>query len=761
MKLELLAPAGSYEGFEAALNAGADAVYLGGNAFGARAYAANLNSTELLRAVDTAHILGKKLYLTVNTLVKDHEFEALFEFLAPLYEQGLDAVIVQDTGVFSFLRENFPRLPIHASTQMTVTGPEGAALLEREGAKRVIPARELSIEEIRSIHEKTDLEIECFIHGALCYCYSGQCLMSSIIGGRSGNRGRCAQPCRLPYRVSDRNGHYLTRKDGSDAYALNTKDICAVSYLDQMADAGVTSFKIEGRMKTPEYTFGVVSVYRKIMDRVEAGECGIKASKEDLETLEGLFNREGFGKSYLFTHNGPGMMAVHGGTKDGKNKRSDAVYETVRQKMKTARCTRYTDFSFHAEEGKMILEAISGDVSVRVSSDGCEKAVKTPASEESIRKQLCKTGGTCFEAGDIRLDLKGDLFIPVGALNALRREALEALSQKITEEYRRNREENTLAEAFEIPDACSATDSLKPSLSIYGQECYGCDEDHFDITAKKNREQFKKSPYISASCTCLKQIRELIRTRCADLIYVPYGLYKKEGTEKIRELFEGSGIREAVALPYMRGIAADPDSESILRDVLMRGCSILVRNMEDAALLIRMGYAHSIRLDHGVYTMNRFAKRFWQKQGVQADTVPWELNEKELRARDNENSELAVYGRIPLMLSAQCLAATYGRCRHDHSGAFLHDRKGMCFPVSFDCDQCYNIIYNTVPVSLLALAETFSRTGVCGYRFEFTDEDPEEAVRIIHTWKDNSCGGGPVKKEWFPFTRGHSNRGVL
>ena len=284
-EIELLAPAGSYEGFEAAIGAGADAVYVGGAAFGARAYAKNFGEEELLRAIDTAHIHGKKLYLTVNTLLKNRELsEHLYDYLLPYYKEGLDAVIVQDMGVFMAIREMFPGLHLHASTQMTVTGPEGMRFLEEQGASRVVTARELSLDEIRRMHETSPIEIESFIHGALCYSYSGQCLMSSILGGRSGNRGRCAQPCRLPYQTvlcgesKDRTSENRIsakrsqgkRKQGKrnaeEICPLSLKDISTIEILPQILDAGVTSLKIEGRMKQPGYTAGVTSVYRKYLD---------------------------------------------------------------------------------------------------------------------------------------------------------------------------------------------------------------------------------------------------------------------------------------------------------------------------------------------------------------------------------------------------------------------------------------------------------------------------------------------------------------
>ena len=235
-KIEILAPAGSYECFHAAIQAGADAVYAAGARFGARAYADNFSQDELLRAIREAHLHDRRFYLTVNTLLKDEELADLYDYLAPLYACGLDAVIVQDIGVFSFIRQHFPEMDLHASTQMTLTNSLGAKFLEQEGAARIVASRELSLNEIRKIHQDTNLEIECFVHGALCYCYSGQCLFSSIAGGRSGNRGRCAQPCRMAYSVEQNGKVILPQQKG---YILSPKDLCTIEILPKLIEAGV------------------------------------------------------------------------------------------------------------------------------------------------------------------------------------------------------------------------------------------------------------------------------------------------------------------------------------------------------------------------------------------------------------------------------------------------------------------------------------------------------------------------------------------
>ncbi|MBO7709706.1 MAG: U32 family peptidase [Lachnospiraceae bacterium] len=315
---ELLAPGGSFEGICAAVNAGADAVYAAGTMFGARAYADNPEEDMLLKAIDYCHLHGAKLYMTVNTLLKERELEEnLTTFLRPYYEQGVDAVLVQDPGTLCLIRERFPDLPLHASTQMSVQSPDGARLAAALGISRIVPARELTLPEIRQIYEETGMEIECFIHGALCYSYSGQCLMSSLIGGRSGNRGRCAQPCRKRYTLSEGKGRLLS--DPAAPYLLSLKDICALQVLPELIDAGVASFKIEGRMKRAEYAAGVTAVYRKYIDLyMQQGMAGYRVDEADIRILQDLYNRGGFSSGYYHVTHTPKMMVMdrpnHAGT---------------------------------------------------------------------------------------------------------------------------------------------------------------------------------------------------------------------------------------------------------------------------------------------------------------------------------------------------------------------------------------------------------------------------------------------------------------
>ncbi len=314
-RIEILAPAGSYESMRAAMNAGCDAVYIGGGSFGARAYANNLDEDALLRAIEEAHIRNKRLYLTVNTLIKEEELiDRLYRFLEHFYLEGLDAVIVQDPGVMHFIHRNFPELPIHASTQTTITMGQGANLLKNLGVTRLVTARELSLQEIKAIKESTDLELETFVHGALCYCYSGQCLMSSILGGRSGNRGRCAQPCRMPYQFYSGDNRMSSDQE---KYLLSPKDIQTIGLIPDLVEAGIDSFKIEGRMKRPEYSAGVAAIYRKCTDLYL--EYGAKRYQDylkspdyqrDLMELMDLYNRGGFSEGYGRNYHGKQMMSL-------------------------------------------------------------------------------------------------------------------------------------------------------------------------------------------------------------------------------------------------------------------------------------------------------------------------------------------------------------------------------------------------------------------------------------------------------------------
>jgi len=428
--MELLAPAGSYESLVAAVNAGADAVYMGGTRFGARAYADNPETDRFIDGIKYAHRYKVKVYMTVNTLFKPSEISELKEYIRPYYEAGVDGIIVQDLGAVQVLRENYPDLKFHASTQMTVANVYSAKLLKELGLTRVVPARELSLAEIKKIKD-TGIEVETFVHGALCYCYSGQCLMSSLIGGRSGNRGRCAQPCRLEYTVPN--------KGYKDPFTLlSLKDLCSIRLLPQLAKAGIDSLKIEGRMKSPRYTAGVTAVWRKYIDLLEnVGEEGFKVSPEDIKMLSDIYDRGGTTDGYYFEHNGPDMMAWED-RKDrfGQNEELYAYLDETY--VNTIRKIPIKGVVTIRQDRSIQLSAIaSGYKPCAIKADRPDKAVNRALTEADILKQLTKTGGTMFEWEELTVDTDGDSFVPMGALNEMRRTVLGALQEEIDHECMR------------------------------------------------------------------------------------------------------------------------------------------------------------------------------------------------------------------------------------------------------------------------------------------------------------------------------------
>ena len=414
--VELLSPAGTYECFKAAISAGADAVYAGLKNFGARAFAGNLSEEEFVEAIDQAHLFGKRVYLTLNILIKDREFPDVESSLSPLYEAGLDGVILQDLGLVSFIRENYPGLDIHISTQAVATGYYSACFFKELGAKRVVAARELSLDEIKRMKE-AGIEVECFIHGAMCYSCSGLCLMSSFLGGRSGNRGRCAGPCRQPVKV-----------DGKEGYYLSMKDMCLYDHLESLISAGVDSLKIEGRMKNKEYVYFVTKIYRDRIDSILKGDK--EETPEDPEELLKVYSRGESTDSYLTGDKMSLMVTV----KKGNYKREIPSVSPDLDGPK-----RKADLRAEFYKGKeAVLTLSSGEASVRVTGAPVEKAEKRGTTYEEVLKQLMKTGGSGFYFEEPEIVMDDDIFLPVSGINELRRRGLKALKEEILREYRRS-----------------------------------------------------------------------------------------------------------------------------------------------------------------------------------------------------------------------------------------------------------------------------------------------------------------------------------
>lgn len=763
-RVELLAPCGSYESFLAAVNAGADAVYLGGRQFGARAYAENFSEEELTRAVRQAHFLGVKVYLTVNTLVKEREFPALYNYMGPLYEAGLDGVIVQDMGALCFLRQNFPGLKLHASTQMTITGSYGAAYLKALGCERIVPARELSLAEIKEIKRKVPVEIEVFIHGAMCYCYSGQCLMSSMIGGRSGNRGRCAGPCRLPYRVS-----------GKERYYLSLKDMNTLEHIPELIEADVDAFKIEGRMKKPEYVAGAVSVYRKYIDKYyeyydhAALQPAIRTfpiEEKDRKLLSDLYIRTETGMGYYEKRNGKDMLTLR---KPGYNEADPALLAMLRERYVRelpkrririfARCRAgeplYGEVRFTDDRAKKNL---SGDrnagIEVRLSTEGgfVEKAQRRAAGEEEIREQLVKTGGTPFAVEECIVETGENTFVPVSRINALRRELL----QKIYVYYGARdaeRMKNTAGADDRGRDGGTRTGRETGSSVETGSAGNDARKGYTLTAVVQTKEQFEAVYSVMAQGDGRRA--EKLSKRKIELLKAG-----DETAELMQEylivdadlLLEDSGIQEMISVGKIRwgikcpAILRKSDEEYLqnLRSLIERRTPDMIycATIDMLAWLKSISYTGKIAGEASLYAWNAEALSFWSGE-LDRISIPLELDSKEIRELcsaalnvDIDKLEVLVYGRTPFMVSANCIKLSTGNCDKNRKRyAELTDRLGNVFPVYTNCRHCYNILYNCRPTSYAEDMWMLMEDGIKAFRVEFTTERGEEALRVLQTFR--------------------------
>lgn len=762
-KVELLAPAGNSEGFYGAIHAGADAVYLGGAKFGARAYADNFTEEELVHCIRYAHIWGRKVYLTVNTLVKDSEWEELYEAIHPYYEAGLDGVIVQDIGVLLYIREQFPQLELHASTQMTLTGAYGAAYIKTLGVNRIVPARELSLSEIRHIKDETGLEIEAFIHGAMCYCYSGQCLFSSVLGGRSGNRGRCAQPCRLPYFVEDEDTNVrnagISSDNGTEYYPLSLKDMCTITKLPELIEAGIDSFKIEGRMKKPEYAAGVTAIYRKYIDQYYTHPGKMPAiTAEDMAALSKLYIRSELQDGYYHKQNGADMVTLKSPAYSGSD---EALLKNIRsqylEKKPFISIGIYADFRL-GEVAQVTL--ICREFSVTVTGDPVQRANNHPITEENIKKQLSKLGDTVFTSGEIWVTLDSDAFYPLKALNELRRRAVESLEDKIIHSYglsvgRKMNRANDESLSFDKPLSCD-----RP---LSGGKPLSCD-----------KEEGSGLPALNISLSTVVQceaLYELLRTgRIPARIYLNSDLAVGPDAIKVKQMISEYArfLEVFLALPpilrmqdedYLKQVLAVAKTEAI------SGC--MIRSLEGYAYLKAHGFQKKITADTGFYIWNQQTLRYWQDK-LDTFSIPYELNAKEqstlLQNRDKTQmkAEKVIYGYIPMMLTANCILKTMGKCRHHQyteTFAYLTDRYKKRFPVKADCGHCMNIIYNTVPLSLHKTCKKWEKSTT--FRLDFTMESKSEMKEIMTFFYDlifnDKKEASPPYKE---YTTAHEKRGV-
>lgn len=725
MNVELLAPAGSYQTVTAAIKAGADAVYMGGTKFGARAYAENGDEDTIIKAIKYVHLHGKALYLTVNTLLKNKELEEeLYNYLLPYYRAGLDAVIVQDVGVLSFIKKYFPDLPIHASTQMTITGEKSAKLLEEMGCTRIVTARELSLEEIAGIRKETSIEIESFVHGALCYCYSGQCLMSSILGGRSGNRGRCAQPCRLPYQVYD--GKRLVNSE-KNQYALSPKDMCTIDILPQIIEAGVFSLKIEGRMKKPEYTAGVVKIYRKYIDLYQKDPASYRIEEKDRQELFDLYNRDGFHTGYYKDHNGPYMMAVKNlKVSDKQKKRNDQLFEQIHKGYVENENPVFIDGILELEKGKPAKLRIGG---LLFEGTVAEEAKKQPLDQERVKKQIKKTGNTPFVFKDLKVRMDPDVFMPMQALNELRRTALESLEEAIVSTHYRDSEQR-----------------------------------YQRISQKKNKNQ-RKPEFFSVSVETKEQLESAIGSPYVRRIYAALAIFEKKHFEtEIRTYIKqgkATGKEVYLALPYIVREEKNIFWKEYLQSLVCDGLDgYLIRNLESLYFLKEKNLLSYAIADANLYTYNYQAQDFYHTLGIIEDTVPYELNGGELLHRGNGHSEMVIYGYQPLMVSAQCVRKNFVKCDKKSETMILQDRYRKKFMVQCNCEECYNVIYNSLPLGILKESAQIMDMNLKGLRLCFTRETKREMESITEEFYHVYMEGKTTCFSGDRFTKGHLKRGV-
>lgn len=770
-RIEVLAPAGSYESFIAAVNAGADAVYLGGNMYGARAYADNFNEEALINAIEYAHIYDVKVYLTINTLFREEEIDNLYDYIKPLYEAGLDAVIVQDLGVLKYIRSNFPLIDVHASTQMSTTGKYGASILKDMGVRRIVTAREISLEEIKDISNNVDVEIESFVHGAMCYSYSGQCLLSSFIGGRSGNRGRCAQACRLPYEV-----------ENSKLYYMSLKDMCTLYILPDIIDAGVFSLKIEGRMKSPQYTAYVTHIYKKYADMyLRNGREGYKVEESDVNNLMELYNRGNFCDGYYRCRNSRDMFAFerpnHQGvligkvikrtgnealvkllkevnpkdvldvydkydytlkehkkpgdtillklSKESRLKVSDKVYRMRNDKLlewisnkfvNSNRKLMLTGYFVANISQKAYFTVCYEDDSISVETDEVVMPAESrPVTVEDVKKQLNKTGNSNYGFSQLEVYIDDGAFISMKALNECRRKALEEFGRLRIEKYKRNLE-------CRISDKYSGNNYNGPISVNILLEKMQCPQEVLE------NDKVKRI-YI-----------ESFAINSADEYHSFYEYVKKYD----KELY--------IAMPYVFRDKSKALFLSNLRDLNTDG--YLVRNLEEYGFLKEHCVDFGVVFDYNVYQYNSFAKDVLVNDMQGEVTCSVELNSKQLEESLASGNELIVYGYLPMMISAQCFNKCTLGCDAVMKITSVKDRCKNTFCVRNVCKDCYNIIYNSSPLLIYDKDMAIDRLKVKSIRINIAEFEAEDIATIVA----NVISGNNVYRN---YTRGHFSRGVL
>lgn len=673
--LELLSPAGSPEAVVAAVQSGADAIYMGFGEHNARRGAKNFTDEEFETAVRYCRVRGCKVYLTLNTLLSDREIPEAVRLAGHASELGADAIIVQDLGLARVLKSAVPDLPIHASTQMSIHNLAGVEAAAEMGITRAVLARELSLEQIALIAEKAPIEVEVFAHGALCFCHSGQCYMSAMIGRRSGNRGACAQPCRLQYSLGGR----------MDNYPLSLKDNCMVSHLNELEKAGVSCVKIEGRMKRPEYAAIVTGIYsRAIHD-------GVEPSEVEMQQLELAFSRQGFTDGYLVGNKGKAMFGV----REEPDRDANKLYSAARREYGNSELRR-VPIKFYAliKENQKSKFAVEDEQGHKIVKEGPvpQTAQNQALNTQSVHDQFYKTGGTPYMCSGVEISLDEGLFIPVSGLNEMRRLLLEELTEERKAPLNRR-----LGKIPNVPQDVKVLGGVKTIFQVGTAE----------------------------------QLTPALAEAKPDFIYVPLSILVDNPTAVLPFVENG-----AVPVAVLPRVITD-DQSSVVMEQLRRAKAMGV----EQALVGNMGHIKYPRLcemqvrgDFGMNTYNSDALQVMNAAGFLSATASFELRLSQIRDMHKPiNTEIIAYGRLPLMISDQCIIKnSAGQCNCQNP-VTLSDRTGQLFPVMKEFG-CRNVILNTHKLFLADRHRDYESCGLWGIRLMFTNEGPEECVRIADSY---------------------------
>ncbi len=670
--MELLAPAGSMEALRAAVCNGADAVYLGADTFNARINARNFSAADLQEAVVYCHVRGVKVHLTLNTLVLDREMPRAAELIRLAASCGVDAFIVQDLGVVSLCRQLAPDVPIHASTQMSIHSLEGVLEAAALGCSRVVLARELPAEEIAHICKKSPVEIEVFVHGALCMCYSGQCYLSSVIGRRSGNRGQCAQPCRLPYGYG---------RFESTRYPLSLKDNCLAGELDELRRMGVASIKIEGRMKRPEYVAIVTRAYRTVLN-------GGKLTPSDLQELETAFSRQGFTDGYFRGQTGSDMFGRRQEGEDTADLFASAR-ATYEQGEPQRIGVRFYAMIRRGEPAQLAVEDPDGNL-CRTRGPVPEQAVYRSLTPQDLEQQLKKTGGTPYLCTAVRSSLDPDLMLPASAINAMRRDVIAELTAK------RGRAAPARLNAYDEPP-------------------------RYDGIAGE--------PQLTIAVRTAGQITSRMLSMKPTVLYVPLSELAEHPDLPQRVSVE---TQLAAILPRVIWSGELAPVARQLRTVYEMGVrQVLAGNLGHLHIARAAGFA--VRGDFGLNIVNSRAMRYLREQGLDSQLLSFELTLPQIRDISKAvPAELLIYGRLPLMLMENCVMKNRtGICACQTGTVRLVDRVGEEFPIVKDPGTCRNVLLNGKKLYLLDKKDALRGMGLWALRLQFTTENPGEIDKVL------------------------------